>query len=79
VEFRINTAVPGTMSNDLEVLAATLPETQYNLEATDHHDKAQQMFVERGASPLGRGWKMGAFTVYNLRWSCDIQVSRGSL
>jgi hypothetical protein len=45
-EFRTTTAVPGTMVNDLEIFAATLPETQYNFEATNHNDKVQQKFVE---------------------------------
>ena len=35
-----------TMGNDLEIFAATLPETQYNFEATNHNDKVQQKFVE---------------------------------
>jgi len=34
------------MVNDLEILAATLHETQYNFEATNHNDKVQQKFVE---------------------------------
>jgi hypothetical protein len=30
------------MGNDLEIFAATLPETQYDFEATNHNDKVQQ-------------------------------------
>jgi hypothetical protein len=60
------------MSNDWETLGTTLPETQHVWGGTDHNDKVQQKFVERGASPLARGHRVGAFAGYNLRRNLDI-------